>query len=111
MNDCLFCKIAARQIKSKIISEGDRWLAFEDINPQAPQHVLIIPKKHITSLALANKDELADLLSAADRISEELKIKSSGFRVILNQGKDAGQIVPHLHFHLLGGRPLNWPPG
>lgn len=109
--DCLFCKIAAHEIKSDILLENNDVVAFRDINPQAPQHVLIIPKRHVDSAAEATKEELFSIFSAAEKIADQVKIKSSGFRMVFNQGKAAGQAVPHLHLHVLGGRSLNWPPG
>jgi len=111
VSDCLFCKIATGQIKSEKVFENDTIFAFKDINPQAPQHILVIPKRHINSPAEATGSELTAIFSAAARIADELKIKDSGFRMVFNQGPDAGQAVPHLHLHLLGGRPLHWPPG
>lgn len=111
MNDCLFCKIADGRIKSEKVFEDDLVFAFKDINPQAPQHVLIIPKRHFETVEKATGEELADIFKAASNIANALKVKESGFRLVINQGKDAGQAVAHLHLHLLGGRPLHWPPG
>lgn len=113
MEDCLFCKIVKKEIPSGIVFENDKLLAFEDINPQAPTHILIIPKEHFASLKEIpeeKKDILAELLLAARLIAEE-KGLSRGYRVVLNTGKESGQAVFHIHFHLLGGRQMTWPPG
>jgi histidine triad (HIT) family protein len=111
---CLFCKIAGKQIPSKIAFEDDDLLAFHDINPVAPTHILVIPKQHITSLADTSAEHqalLGKLLLAARRAAEEAGLFSSGFRVVLNTGPDAGQSVFHVHLHVLGGRSMAWPPG
>lgn len=114
MSDCLFCKIAAREIPSAVVYEDDAILAFKDISPQAPVHVLIIPKQHLTS-AMDLNEENADLISkiflTASKLAREFGIDQSGFRIVNNCGKDGGQSVGHIHFHLLGGRELGWPPG
>jgi len=112
MTDCIFCKIANKQIPSKIVYEDKEILAFEDINPQAPVHIIVIPKEHYANLHDApNLEGMGDMFSAIKKIAEEKGLDKSGFRVVLNSGKDAGQLVPHLHFHILAGRPLSWPPG
>ena len=114
MEDCIFCKIAAGTIPCKKAYEDEFVLAFHDISPQAPVHVLIIPKRHIESVAkLAPEDDavLCAMFHAAQKLAAELNVSESGFRVVLNTGKDGGQSVPHLHMHLLGGRSLAWPPG
>ena len=114
MSDCLFCKIAAGQIPSKKVYEDEEVLAFYDIQPAAPVHVLIIPKRHIESaLALTQEDAalLCHLFLVAKRLAKELGVAESGCRIITNVGADGGQSVPHLHLHLLGGRSLQWPPG
>ena len=111
--DCLFCKIAAGTIPSKKLYEDDRAFAFADVDPKAPEHFLIIPKKHIASLAhAAPEDEvlLGHLLTLAPKIAREQKI-SNGFRTVINSGPDGGQTVDHLHLHVLGGRQMHWPPG
>jgi len=111
---CLFCKIASKQIPSKIVLEDDDLIAFHDVNPQAPTHVLLIPKRHIVGLGEvtpADQDLLGKLLVAARRVAEETGILGSGFRVVVNSGPHAGQSVFHLHVHVLGGRPMAWPPG
>src|SRR5689334_16924171 len=111
---CLFCKIAAKQIPAKVVFEDDDLVAFHDINPGAPTHVLVIPKEHIVSLAEAKPEHaalLGKLLLATRRAAAETGITESGFRVVANSGPHAGQSVFHLHFHVLGGRALAWPPG
>jgi len=111
---CLFCKIAKKEIPSKILFEEEDLLAFHDINPMAPIHVLVIPKQHIVGLGEAvaeNAEVLGKLLLASRRVSEETGLVQSGFRVVVNNGTHAGQSVFHLHVHVLGGRPLAWPPG
>jgi histidine triad (HIT) family protein len=111
---CLFCKIAAKQIPSKILFETDELLAFHDINPTAPTHVLVIPKEHLTSLAdgtPAHEALFGKLMLAAARAAQETGIVKSGYRVVANTGPDAGQSVFHLHIHVIGGRPMAWPPG
>lgn len=110
----IFAKIIRREIPADIVHEDDLCLAFKDITPQAPVHVLIIPKKPIVRIDVAEtQDEalLGHLLTVAPIIAKKLGIAESGFRLVINNGKDAGEAVPHLHVHLLGGRYLNWPPG
>src|SRR5689334_18500929 len=109
----IFEKIIAREIPAKIVWENDDAIAFHDVNPQAPVHVLIVPKKIIPRLAEAKEKDaavLGKLLVAAGEIAKKLDLKS-GYRVVINNGPDAGESVPHLHVHLLGGRALAWPPG
>ncbi|MBI5447953.1 MAG: histidine triad nucleotide-binding protein [Gammaproteobacteria bacterium] len=113
MTNCLFCKIAKKVIPSDIVYEDDHVLAFSDINPQAPQHKLIIPKKHIASLnELTSEDTLlvGQVIQTAKQLATQLGM-SEGYRLVSNCGSLAGQSVFHLHFHLLGGRALHWPPG
>ncbi|MBI5883868.1 MAG: histidine triad nucleotide-binding protein [Elusimicrobia bacterium] len=113
MSDCLFCKIVSRQIPAQIVFEDDLAVVFKDINPQAPTHVLIIPKKHLSSLADSADDDaglLGHLQLVARRIAKEHGL-TKGFRVVTNNGQGAGQSVDHLHYHLLGGRAMTWPPG
>ncbi|MFH0922177.1 MAG: histidine triad nucleotide-binding protein [Fibrobacterota bacterium] len=113
MSDCLFCRIVAGSVPCKKVLETDTLLAFHDITPQAPVHVLILPKKHIADTgALTENDRglLGNLLLAAQRIANDLGL-TQGHRLVLNCGKDGGQAVFHLHLHLLGGRPMTWPPG
>lgn len=114
MNDCLFCKIGAGQIPSNKVYEDEQVLAFTDIDPKAPVHVLIIPKKHIQSVnELTEADDalLCRMFAAARKLAEELGLSGEGYRLVINTGKDGGQSVSHLHLHLLGGRQLGWPPG
>mgnify|MGYP000716820177 FL=1 len=111
--DCLFCKIAAGEIPSKKIYEDEDLLAFYDINPEAPVHFLVIPKKHIASAAELRPENsviVAKIFVVISRIAKELGL-SSGYRIVNNCGEDAGQTVQHLHFHVLAGRSLAWPPG
>jgi histidine triad (HIT) family protein len=110
---CLFCKIVNKEIESKIVFETDYAVAFHDVNPQAPTHVLVIPKRHIVGMDQATLEDealLGKLLLAARRVADELKL-AQGYRVVINSGPHAGQSVFHLHVHVLGGRPLAWPPG
>ncbi|HEY3294187.1 MAG TPA: histidine triad nucleotide-binding protein [bacterium] len=114
MNDCIFCKIISGQIPSNKILETEDVFAFRDIAPQAPQHVLILPKKHVGRLAdLRESDgELAGkLLLSAAKLAHDLGMEQDGFRVVINNGEKAGQSVFHLHVHLLSGREFGWPPG
>ncbi len=110
----LFERIARREIPADIVYEDDHVLAFRDINPQAPVHVLVTPKKLIPRLGEAVEEDrelLGRLLLAATTIARQLGVSESGYRVVINHGPDAGESVPHLHLHLLGGRALAWPPG
>ena len=114
MADCLFCKIIKREIPSSIVYEDDRLLAFNDINPQAPTHVLILPREHIESLndaAPGDEATLGHLLRLASKIANQQGIAENGYRTVINTGAESGQSVWHLHVHVLGGRPMNWPPG
>lgn len=114
MCGCIFCKMTAHEIPAGIIYEDDQCMAFEDINPQAPVHLLVIPKKHITSLNDACDEDcalLGRLLSVAARMAKDKKIDGSGYRTVINTNAEAGQTVFHLHVHVLGGRRLDWPPG
>ena len=114
MEACLFCSIVNGSISAKKIFETDTILAFEDIEPQAPVHVLIIPKKHIASINdIEDKDKevCGEMLLAVKKIAEMLDIKDSGYRTVFNTNEDGGQTVFHIHMHLLGGRKLKWPPG
>ena len=114
MEYSIYCKIVNKEIPAKIILEDEQILAFEDINPQAPLHILLIPKEHFASLneiPEGKKEILNYLLMSARRIAQSKKIADKGYRIILNTARDAGQEVFHIHFHLLGGRQMKWPPG
>lgn len=108
--DCIFCKIASGQIPAQKVHESDDVIVFRDISPKAPTHLLAIPKRHVKGLAELHGLE-SGLFEAIAKAAAVEKIAAGGFRVVLNQGADAGQEVEHLHFHILGGRPLSWPPG
>jgi len=112
--ECLFCRIAARAVPAEVVGEADGLLAVQDINPQAPTHLLIIPTEHIPTLADATDAHTALLGRAvqfANRLARQHQLVPSGYRLVVNCGAGAGQSVWHLHLHLLGGRPLRWPPG
>ena len=114
MPDCLFCKIIEGEIGSTTIYSDDDVVAIEDINPQAPVHLLILPRKHIATTMDIEDDDLELMgrcLVAAKLLAKEKGIDQTGFRIVLNAGPDAGQSVYHLHYHVLGGRPMKWPPG
>jgi histidine triad (HIT) family protein len=113
-NDCLFCKILAGDIPSDKVYEDELAYAFRDINPQAPMHVLIVPREHIESLndaAPGDEAVLGHLLRLASKIANQQGIAENGFRTVINTGAESGQSVWHLHLHVLGGRPMHWPPG
>jgi histidine triad (HIT) family protein len=110
----LFCKIISKKIPAKIIYEDEGVLVFEDINPQAPVHALVVPKKHIsTTLDMSNEDDalIGHLFQTAGKIAKEKGIAERGFRLVVNTNPEAGQTVYHIHLHLLGGRHMHWPPG
>jgi histidine triad (HIT) family protein len=114
MKDCLFCKIIAKEIPAKIIYEDENVLAFEDVNPQAPVHILFIPKKHIsTTLDIQESEDplIGHLFRAAASIAKEKGVAERGFRLVMNTNPESGQSVYHIHLHLLGGRKMHWPPG
>jgi len=114
MAECLFCKIIARDIPASVVYEDDRILAFNDISPQAPTHVLVVTKRHISSLNdLSPEDDqiVGELVRRAAAIAKERGISTNGFRTVFNTNRDGGQTVPHIHLHLLGGRGMHWPPG
>ena len=112
MEDCLFCKIVAGTIPANKVYEDDAVIAFCDIAPKAPVHVLIVPKEHMQDMLDEKAQQLAGkLFHAAAQIAHSMNIAEDGFRAVLNTGKNGGQSVPHLHMHLLGGRELAWPPG
>lgn len=113
MNDCLFCKIAKGEIPSEIIYEDDRIIAFNDVNPEAPVHFLVIPKKHIKSADNLTKEDIeliGYIFYMSSKLAKEKKL-DSGYRIVNNCGVDGGQTVDHIHFHVLGKRNMQWPPG
>lgn len=112
--DCIFCKIAAKQMAGKVVYEDEHVVAFRDINPVAPTHVLIIPREHVETvndLGPAHAEMVGRLVLAARKIAAQEKLAERGYRLVLNCGPEAGQAVFHLHLHLVGGRKLTWPPG
>lgn len=112
--DCIFCRIAVKEIPAKIIYEDEHVVAFHDINPQAPVHLQVIPKTHIprvSELTGQTVSLLGAMVLAANRLARELKVLEPGYRLVINCNPGAGQSVYHLHLHLLGGRPMRWPPG
>jgi histidine triad (HIT) family protein len=112
--ECLFCAIVAGEIPATTVLETDRVLAFRDINPQAPTHVLVIPKTHypdVVTLAAADAALLGEVIGAVQQVAAADAVAETGYRVVFNTGAEAGQTVPHVHAHLLGGRSLTWPPG
>ncbi len=114
MDDCLFCRIVKKEIPAKIVYEDAKFLAFEDIRPQAPVHILIIPKDHFASLnetPAGAEALLGEMLLRAREIAREKRVASSGYRIVLNTARDSGQEVLHIHLHVLGGRRMGWPPG
>ena len=111
---CLFCRIVRRELAAKVLFEDERLFAFEDVRPQAPSHFLVVPKEHFASLAdipAGREGLLGEILLRARAIAGEKGLAGSGYRIVLNTGAEAGQSVFHIHFHVLGGRPLGWPPG
>jgi len=113
-NDCLFCKIIKEEVPGEVLHQDDRCLVIRDINPQAPTHVLVIPREHIESLDDASQKEeslLGHLLRVGARVANDLGHAEDGYRSVINTGAGAGQSVFHLHVHVLAGRPLSWPPG
>lgn len=114
MQDCIFCKIANGEIPSNLVYEDELVAAFNDMNPQAPVHILIVPKAHISSALELNSDNcdvVGHIFTVAGKIAKEQGFAENGFRLVNNCGRDGGQTVGHLHFHLLAGRYLEWPPG
>jgi len=112
--DCIFCKIIDKKIPSNIIYEDEYAFAFEDANPKAPVHIIIVPKAHISdidSLELQDRELIGHLFYTAKRVASLKKIEKDGFRMVINNGRNAGQLVFHIHFHLLSGRRFTWPPG
>jgi len=111
-DDCLFCRIVRKEIPAKLVLENEHVMAFRDINPQAPVHVLVIPREHVASLNEATDSEMIGRLTlAAAEIAKREGVAESGYRTVINTNRDAGQTVFHLHLHLLGGRDMRWPPG
>ena len=114
MAECLFCAIVAGEIPATKVLETDLILAFRDINPQAPTHVLVVPKAHypdVAALAAADAALLGEVIDAAQQVAAAEGVAGTGYRIVFNTGVQAGQTVPHVHGHVLGGRPLTWPPG
>ena len=114
MTDCLFCKMVAKEIQPDIVYEDELCMAFRDISPQAPTHLVFIPKKEIPTLNDVQKDDqnlMGHMMTLVPKIAEEAGIAESGYRVVINTNGDGGQEVPHIHLHILGGRQLKWPPG
>lgn len=114
MSDCVFCKMVQGEIKPTVLAETDRVLAFRDINPQAPTHVLVIPKQHLASLndpSSQHADLIGELYQVAQRVAAQEGIAERGYRTVINCGPEGGQEVHHLHLHVLGGRQMRWPPG
>ena len=114
MAECIFCRIASREIAADIIYEDEHCVAFRDVNKQAPVHALIVPREHLVNLAEAaakDRDLLGHLLLTSRKVAEAERVADSGFRVVINSNAEAGQSVDHLHLHVLGGRVMRWPPG
>lgn len=112
--DCIFCGIAAGEIPAQRVAEGETWVAFRDTDPKAPTHVLLIPREHVASLSAlheAHESTVGAIILAAAKIAAAEGIAAGGYRLVANAGRDAGQSVDHIHFHLLGGRRMSWPPG
>jgi histidine triad (HIT) family protein len=111
-DDCLFCRIVRGEIPAQIVAETDDCVAFRDVDPQAPVHVLVVPREHVASLSEARDPAMVGRLALlAARIADDAGIAQSGYRTVINTNGDAGQTVPHIHLHLLGGRHMGWPPG
>ena len=113
-NDCLFCKISAGAIPSEKVYESETLFAFNDTNPQAPSHILIVPRAHhptLLDIEETDHELMGSTISVANQLAKERGLDKSGYRLVVNCGEGAGQSVFHIHFHLLGGRPLQWPPG
>jgi histidine triad (HIT) family protein len=112
--DCIFCKIAAGEVPAEIVHETEHTVAFRDIQPQAPVHVLVVPRRHVDNAATVTPDDaelVADLLVAARQVADREGVSQSGYRLVFNVGDDAANTVPHLHVHVIGGRRMGWPPG
>ena len=114
MSDCIFCKIIEKKVPARIVYEDDSVFAFEDVNPQAPVHTLIVPKKHISTLLDLKEEDsglIGHIFKVAAKIAKDKGIAERGFRTVVNCNPESGQTVYHLHFHILGGRHMHWPPG
>jgi histidine triad (HIT) family protein len=114
MSDCIFCRIAAKEVPADLVYEDDEVVAFRDLNPQAPVHLLVIPRKHLRGLDAAGPEDeavLGRLALVAAQLAAQEGLGDSGYRVVVNNGRDAGQAVDHVHYHVIGGRKLTWPPG
>ena len=114
MDECLFCRIVKGELPSRIVYENEEVVAFEDVHPQAPTHILVVPRRHVATLNDVTPEDrqlLGAIVLAASDVARDRKISSSGFRLVCNTNRGAGQSVFHLHFHLLGGRTMAWPPG
>ena len=112
--NCIFCKIIAKTIPATLVHDDEKVVAFEDLNPQAPTHILIVPKQHVPdihSMKQADREMVGHLFFVAQVIAEKRGLERGGYRMVINNGRDAGQTVFHLHLHLLSGRPFSWPPG
>ncbi|MFZ8805708.1 MAG: histidine triad nucleotide-binding protein [Candidatus Calescibacterium sp.] len=114
--DCIFCKIVRGEMSSKKVYENEKVIAFHDINPQAPVHILVVPKKHIEKItdledSEEDKEILYDIIKTCKIIANQMKIAERGFRIVVNTNPEGGQTVYHLHFHIIGGRQMRWPPG
>lgn len=112
--ECLFCSIAAGDVEAEVVRDGERTLAFRDVDPQAPTHVLVITREHhpdAATLARADTGLLGELFLEAGEVADSEGVTESGYRLVFNTGRDAQQSVPHVHLHVLGGRPFSWPPG
>lgn len=116
MTDCIFCRIASGEIPTEIVARSERAVAFRDLHPQAPTHILVIPVSHVASAAMVGDGEeaavlLGEVMRLGVHVAAQLGLDQSGYRLVMNTGEEGGQTVPHLHLHLLGGRQMHWPPG
>jgi histidine triad (HIT) family protein len=114
VSDCLFCKIANKEIPSQVVFEDDQVIVFKDIEPVAPIHILLIPKIHVSNIAdskLVENGLATHMVTVIQKVADQLQLKENGFRVVINCGRDAGEAVHHLHYHIIAGRSLGWPPG
>ncbi len=114
MTDCLFCRIARGELDAQVVYRDEQVVAFRDVNPQGPVHILVIPVEHLPGIADAGDEHnelLGRMLNVARRIAADEGVAQRGYRLVINQGRDVGQSVDHLHLHLIGGRPMGWPPG